>query len=371
MATVGVSKLKKIGKKIEHAARRVFISSLQCRSGNHVLVTKTSEVLQLPANPTILFLRQDRLGDAIISTPVFTELYNKYPAGKFIVLLGENNKGIRDLLPIPCEVEVYRKKPLADMMMLRRLRKKKIDVLIDLIDNPSSTSSILTAAISAKYSVGIEKANASSYAITVPLIDRAKYHIARRIAELLRPFGIDPEHISLRPQLKDLTVKKIQGKAGIVISAGAPDRYIPVKINAEIAEAIIERGFASEVAIYFHPKDRKLAEEIINRTKNQHITLAQPSAVFSEYAKGIVSCEFIVSPDTSAIHLCSAYGIPVMGIYAPFPPELHYWTPIGVPYEMIVQYPDLGSLETSNVIHHIEKLLQTVTPKVQEAVFSE
>ena len=347
------------------------MSSLQFRSRFQKDHAHPTLPLQLSANPTILFLRQDRLGDAIISTPVFIELHKKYPSAHFIMLLGANNCGIADLLPIECEVVVYRKKPFADINMLRKLRKRKIDVLIDLIDNPSSTSSILTAAISANYSIGIEKENSSSYNITVPLVDRAKFHIARRIAELLKPFGIDPEGISLRPTLKNIHVNKIDGRLGLVISAGALNRQVSVKTNAEIATNIISGGFASEVIILFHPKDRKLADEIISRTDDSRITLAPSTHNFSEYAAQLRSCEFVISPDTSALHLCSAYGIPVLGLYAPFPPELHYWTPIGVPYEMIISKPSLESLEASNVIDHFQKLLDKVKSQTPETIFTE
>ena len=144
------STLSKALKKVEIAIRRSFIASLQLRTRFSKESQSPSLTLQLPDNPTILFLRQDRLGDAIISTPVLCELYKKYPKAHFIILLGENNQGIADLLPIPCEVFIYKKKPLEDLSMLQKLRKRRVDVLIDLIDNPSSTSSILTAAISAR-----------------------------------------------------------------------------------------------------------------------------------------------------------------------------------------------------------------------------
>ncbi len=364
------STLSKALKKVEIAIRRAFIASLQLRTRLKKGSLSPSLPLELPDNPTILFLRQDRLGDAIVSTPVFTEIYKKYPNAHFIVLLGENNKGIAELLPIPCETLIYRKSPIADIEMLLGLRRRKIDVLVDLMDNPSSTSSILTAIIAARSSVGIEKANSSSYNVTVPLIDRAKFHIARRLIELLRPFGIDPEVVSLRPQLKDISSQKIEGRIGLVISAGAQSRYVPAQINAETANKIIGAGYASEVKILFHPKDRALAEDILSRTNDTRISLAPATQNFIEYVKQIRSCEYIITPDTSALHLCSAYGIPVVGLYAPFPPELHYWTPIGVPYEMIIQEPSLDSLEANNIIEHLVKLIEKVKPRLNERVLT-
>ncbi len=363
------SQVKKIGKGIEHAIRRTFISSLKFRSR---FKSPPASVLpvDLPENPTILFLRQDRLGDAIVSTPVLVELYKKYPNAHFVILLGDNNKGIAELLPIPCEVVIYRKKPFADSLMLRRLRRRKIDILIDLIDNPSSTSSILITAIAPKFAIGIEKDNSSSYNYTVPLLNRSQFHIARRIAELLRPFGIDTQNLSLQPKLKELTIKRISGKVGIIISAGAPDRYIPQRIIAETAENLLSNGFATEVQLLFHPKDKKLAHEIIKTISDPRIILSEPTYSFLDYAKKIASCEFIISPDTSAIHLCSAYNIPVIGVYAPFPPELHYWTPIGVPYEMIVGRPNLEHLRSEEIMEATQKLVKVIKPQLTEQIFA-
>jgi ADP-heptose:LPS heptosyltransferase len=352
------SKLNKVLKQIEIAIRRGFISSLQFGSRFRKDSQSPSLPLQLPEDPTILFLRQDRLGDAIVSTPVFVELYKKYPSAHFIVLLGENNQGIADLLPIDCEIVVYRKKPFADMNMLRKLRKRNIDVLIDLMDNPSSTSSILTALISARYSIGIQKENSFSYNIIVPLVDRAKLHISRRIAELLRPFGIDPELVSLRAVLKSIPAKKIEGRIGLVISAGVIDRQLLPATNAVIASQIIEKEYVNEVLLFCHPKDRKTAESILNQVNNPFVTLAPLTKSFAEYAGQLQTCEIVITPDTSAVHLCSAYEIPVIVVTNPFPPTLHYWTPIGVAYELIAQAPSVASVNAATVITAFDKLVK-------------
>ncbi|HET9137648.1 MAG TPA: hypothetical protein VFO76_13535, partial [Candidatus Kapabacteria bacterium] len=61
-------------KKIELAIRRAFIFLLSLRSSKANLTT----LPDLGDTPTILFLRQDRLGDAIITTPLLIALRNKY-----------------------------------------------------------------------------------------------------------------------------------------------------------------------------------------------------------------------------------------------------------------------------------------------------
>jgi ADP-heptose:LPS heptosyltransferase len=362
------SKRKKFVKNIEHAARRAFISSLQFRS-RPARITSFAP-LQLPENPTILFLRQDKLGDAIISTPLLAAMSKKFPTAHFIMLLGEKNKGIAGLLPIPCEVIIYKKKFFSDISMLRKLRKRKIDVMIDLMDNPSSTSSILTSMISAKYSIGIKKENSSVYTTLVPLLDRSKYHITRRLLELVRPFGIDPESIPLRAVLKDVPAIKVDGRTGLVISAGVIDRQLLPDVNTEIATEIIARNYAGEVMIFCDPKDRALGESIVKKSHNSQITLAPISKTFSDYAALLRTCEYVITPDTSAVHLCSAYNIPVVVMTNPFPPTLHYWTPVDVPYELIHEV-DVRSLQAATVIERFEKLRETVKHNILETALSE
>ena len=349
------SQIQRILKRGELALRRSFISLLSKRTTQATSIS----TLSLSQKPKILFLRQDRLGDAIISTPLLVAIKEKYPNAEIMMLLGENNKGIAALLPIKCETFIYKKKLLADISLLRVLRKKKIDVLIDLQDNASATSSILIAAIGAKYSVGIEKENASSYNVLVTRLDQSKYHIARRIAELLTPFGIDPNALSLRPTLKDIAFKEVEDRVGMVFSAGAADRYIPIAKSAEIAKAVIETGLPSEILIFFHPKDEMYVREIVDIVNDPRVRPSPTTNSFEDYASLLRSCSVVVTPDTSAVHVCSAYKIPVLMIAKTFPPTLHYWTPIGVEYRMISKN-NLSEVDVKEVLSFYQQLHSSV-----------
>lgn len=351
-------------KHIEIAIRKAFIRLLMLRSQKETPPLP----LELGETPTILLLRQDRLGDAIITTPLLLALKAKYPKAKFMMLLGENNKDIAPLMPFEMEFVLYRKHILEDLKMLRKLRHRKIDVLIDLMDNPSATSSMLTAMIAAKYSVGIQKENASMYNVLVPLLDRAKHHVTRRITELASAFGIDPETINLKPTLKSQNVQQISGRIGLNISAGAESRCATTDTNSRIAKGLIHEHLASEVIIFSHPSDRKKAEAILQIANDKQITLAPKTATFSEFAAQVTQCEILITPDTSALHIASAYGIPVVGLYAPFPSWLHYWTPIGVEYEMIIQEPNLSALEAEPVISAVKLLRKKIETSLEQTI---
>lgn len=346
-------------KQIELAGRRFIIAVLNRKKRE----TVTSFPLPLPDNPTILFLRQDRYGDAIISTPIIAAIAERYPQANLSILLGENNKDIGDLLPFRCETYVYRKQLRADIKMLRSLRKRKIDVLIDMTDNPSATSSIMTAMIGAKYSIGIEKENAESYNVLVERLDRGTVHISRRIAELLRPFGIDPSGVDLRPTLIGAPTK-VPGRIALNIS-GKPTRYLRPEVNAELAKLLASDDNCNEVLVFSTPSDAADAAKVVALASDDKVQAAPMTKSFAEFARMIATCEYIVTPDTSVVHLGSAFNTPMVVWYDAAPPTLHHWTPVGVPYEMLVKAPSI-SLIAEQIYAKFQLLIRKMQPVREE-----
>ena len=152
---------------------------------------------------------------------------------------------------------MYRKNLATDIALLWTIRKIQVDVLIDLQDNASATSSIITAAVSARYSIGIEKENASSYNVLAKRLDQKTVHISRRIAELLRPLGIDPDTISLQPKLNIPIPPRIAGRIAVNISVGKPSCWVPPHVQSQICALVSSVPDTQEVLVFAHPKDKK------------------------------------------------------------------------------------------------------------------
>lgn len=47
-------------------------------------------------------------------------------------------------------------------------------------------------------------------------------------------------------------------------------------------------------------------------------------------------CTFLITPDTSAVHLAAAFGVPLVVLYVQSNKGLRVWDPYGVEYESIV-----------------------------------
>ena len=339
-------------KPIELFFRRAFLRSLG-RKGRKRPNALDAESL-IPESPSILILRQDRLGDVLMSTFFLAALREHYPKSRIAMLLGKNNREVIPLLPFPCETFLYSKNLLADFKMLRKIRHEKFDMVIDLTDKASVTSSILLSQIGAKLRVGIEKENSVVYDITVPRPSQTEVHITERVAKLLRPFGIDPATVDRRPRL-NLNVQRQKGRVGLNVSSRTVDRSAPASASAEIARGALALGF-SEVIVFAAPHDRSRGEETVQIANDPRINLAEQKPTFSEFAEQIASCEYLITVDTSVIQIAAAAGIPMVLMFKPMSDE-HPWTPVGVPYEFYTQHPSLASLEPQPVLDLFKKLI--------------
>src|SRR5581483_1225578 len=311
--TMAISSLKPV----ELFIRRTFLFLLRTFGGK-----RSKKNLEIPPSPSILLLRQDRLGDVLMSTFVLEALRKKYPNSRIALLLGKNNTGVIPLLPFEIEIYVYRKNFFRDLKMLRSVRRSKFDVALDLTDKASVTSSVLLTLIGATVRVGIEKENSVVYDITVPRPSQTEVHITERVSELLRPFDIDPSKIDKAPTLR-LNVRRKGGLVGLNVSSRTADRSAPPAASAEIAQGVLNMGFR-EVEVFAAPHDRFRGEETVRLANNDRIRLAPEVKTFAEFAEQVAGCEYLITVDTSIIQIAAAARIPMVLMFKPMTDE-HPW----------------------------------------------
>ena len=96
------------------------------------LTRKNSIDFDIKKAKNILFLRYDRIGDMVITTPVFRELKLVYPDINIIVLASKDNQGVLANNPYVDKVFINHKNNLlSDLLLLLKLRKQKLDVCVE------------------------------------------------------------------------------------------------------------------------------------------------------------------------------------------------------------------------------------------------
>lgn len=303
----------------------------------------------------ILLIRLNRIGDALVTTPLLYELKKNLNC-KITVLASSYNYFIFDNPLLTDEVIVFNKKLQRISTLIKLINKNKYDVIIDLHDDVSTTVSYLIAFSKCKYKIGLQKGTEKLYTNTIAKLDSSKHHIIERMMEFTKPFKISynptkiniiyspkPESISIVDSYieKHFPVKNFL--LGINISAGSDARFWGLMNYKELISYLNNYGI--NIVLLCIEKDLKYAWEIAGRD----IPIFYRNS-FDEFTAMISKLNFLITPDTSIVHIASAFQIPLFGLYVKYNTNDIVWFPYKSDYEVIITTePTLKNIEYSLV----------------------
>ncbi len=272
----------------------------------------------------ILLLRHDRIGDVMVSVPFIKLLREVFPIVELDILLSENNiAAAAAVKPYVNNIYVYKKDFISIIKLLRQLNKSKYDMIIDLFDNSSTTSSMIIKFANPLYSLGINKNNYYSYSHIVPLLNKNKHHIVERIAQLILPFGINPlsQDLKLSYPLTDELINSAKNylsncnskfKIGINLSGSNRSKFWGTENYIEFIKYINNIYPHFDVVLFYTKEYEADSNEIIANCK---CFKAPTGKSFDEYAAMLSLCKVILTPDTAAVHIAAAFAIPCIGLF--------------------------------------------------------
>ncbi len=351
-------------KNIEIGFRRLLIRILSRLVRRRAVIAATTDFNSCK----FLFVRQDRIGDVLISTPLFQALKNHYPGAILDVLLSVNNHFALDNDPLIRKRWIYKKNVISAIRMIRAIRREKYDFVIDLMDNPSATSTVICLLSGSQCNIGLDKENAYVYDVTVPLLSRKHVHIVDRIAQLLRPFRIDPANESLHVRytvggparqfaadvLNRLALRP--GKiVGINISAGHEVRFWGIDNFRSLISQLRHKTPRRPILLLFKPQHESLAKDIVHGFEDVYLSPLTHS--FDEFAALISVLGLLITPDTSAVHLAAAFDIPSVVLYVQSDKSLRIWDPYKSPsVSLVADIDDLRVIPPGDVVRAASKL---------------
>jgi ADP-heptose:LPS heptosyltransferase len=305
----------------------------------------------------ILFIRLNRIGDALITTPLLFELKRKLNCN-ITVLASSQNYFIFNNHLLTDEIIVFNKKSKSIFSLIKLLNKKKYDVIVDLHDDVSTTVSYIIAFSNCKYKIGLDKENNKLYTNVISKLDASSHHVIERIIELAKIFNVNPDsdkiNIIYTPQNDSMKIaesfikkhyKEKNLLIGINISAGSDARFWGVNNFKELISLL--RGYGVNILLLCLERDLKNAWEIAGRDIQ---IFYRP--LFDEFAAMVKHMDFLFTPDTSIVHIASAFKIPVFGIYVKYNTPDIIWYPYKSPFEaLITTEPTLENVSFDLVKH--------------------
>lgn len=325
-------------KKLEHGFKHfVFaLSRLYLKKGREFATIDPQAI------KNVLFIRPEKLGDMVISLPVFHNLKKLYPHINIYTICSPRNIAIVKEDAVITKNFLYTKNFFKDLGMLRQVRKLKIDVVADMICDDSITALFLTQYSSpSAWRIGLGKTRHQEY-YDFNYVYRTEdaSHVVDNTIKLLTAMGIDTDSLdkhvppTIRPEYQKhaddfiASVKEENASLliGLNLSAGRPTRVWQDEKNTELTNRLLSTYPDCQIIVSSDPSERDRAEKFTAQFSNRvhlipkGLNLLEVSAILSRL-------NLLITPDTSLVHIARAFKVPVIGLYTQFGKNFRLWKP--------------------------------------------
>jgi heptosyltransferase-2 len=286
----------------------------------------------------IAVIQPKMIGDVLITSVVFEELKQKFPAAELHFIVNKNTIPVLENNPFIDKIIILdpsTEKGLSGFIkQMKRIRVEKYDIIID---SYSKLKTALFCKLSlAKKTISFHKSY-SRFFYTDTII-RTKYSISTATKavehrlQLLTTLGIDFQVIKPKLYLLDserenaIHTLKQNGidlkKPLIMISAigSSEAKTYPLHYMAEVIDAIAENK-SVQILFNYIPNQKNIALELYNLCQLE----TRKKIFFDIYAKSLrefmgftSQCDALIGNEGGAINMAKALDIPTFTIFSPF-----------------------------------------------------
>ncbi len=327
---------------------------------------RVAKVKPVPANfEKVLFVRLNRIGDALVTTPLIKYLSENFNFEIHILADRKNFFAFKNN-PAVDKIIVFQKGIKGIMETLKQINKRQYDCIVDMHDDVSTTVSYFIASSNAKYKFALEKENHKLFTHTIKKLDPSEHHVVERNLELIKLFNpkaeVSEKNIAIYPTEEELDkVERIIEKnfnkprffAGINISAGNVARFWSVERYEQLIQFFLQ--YDINLILLSSPAD----VETLDYLSDKYEVHSFFTKSFTEFSAMISKLDFLFTPDTSTVHLASAFKIPMFGLYVKYNTDNVIWYPYQTEYEAIVtEEPNFNNLSFEEVITKLKPFLE-------------
>ncbi len=308
--------------------------------------TYTKDDLSTSSIKKILVIRLDRIGDMVITTPIFRALKEKWPDVQVTVLTNPVNKNIVINNPFIDCVLVYdkenkHKRPNSRLTFFRSIREREFDLVIDPHLDYELNTSLITRFLGSRFRLGFEFAGRGifyniRYHPNVFPASTEKKHMIDYDLDLLSCLGIEAQkrepEIFLTADEKGIA-SKLLVKNGVnpesrIIGIHPGGHYEsqrwPIKEFAAISDCLIAR-YGIKVIFFVGREEKQLMSEFKNYAVKTPIILEGLS--LREFMSTLSHCSLFLCNNSGPLHIATALNVPTVSTMGPTIP--YHWWPRG------------------------------------------
>ncbi len=285
--------------------------------------------------PRILIVRLSAVGDVIQSMPIACALRERFP-GAFLAWAVEARAGqllqghetLDQVISLP---RGWLKSPGGVWQLRRLLRGLRFDVAIEA--QGLTKAAILARLSGARRRIGFGRpwGRELSRWFNTETVDTPGPHIVQRNLQLLQPLGIVsptvrflvPEHAKIgRGRVEILAHAGLEREFAVInTGAGWPSKLWPADRFAAVAAHLGTAWNVPTLVVWAGQTEREIGQQIVAGSQG-YAQLAAPTTlpVLAALAR---RAKVFVSSDTGPLHLAAAVDTPCVGLFGPWPSEVH------------------------------------------------
>jgi len=284
----------------------------------------------------LLIIQLRRIGDVLLSTPVVRAIRLRYPRIHLAFLTESESRSLLENNPMLDELMVWESgqysNPAHIIRILRGLREKRFDTVIDLQGSPRTASAALWSG--AKNRVGFDyRGRKLFYNIKVKRDPLPKYGSAFKL-DILKPLGLISD--DFKPEIY-LTAEAIAWgkrffsryqladsdfKVALSPASRRPYKRWPLENFSKLASWLASH-FGAKVILLWGPGERSIADKVAENA-GANVLVSDQTQSLQEVAALIQSCNLFIGNDNGLKHITTAVGTPTFTIYGPSDPAS--WT---------------------------------------------
>ena len=294
----------------------------------------------------ILVIKLDRIGDMVMTTPIFRALKEKWPNAQISVLANPINKNVIINNPFINCILVYDRENKyksfnSRLIFFRDIRGREFDLVIDPYLDYELKTSFITRFVGNKFRLGFEFAGREIFynirhpAKAFPVFTEEK-HTVDFYSDLISCLGVKADRqqpeIFLTSDEKEAACQLLKSKGlwpedkiiGIHPGAHYESQRWPVKRFAAVSDYLKTR-YNVNVILCTGPEENHLLSEFINYTDESPIVFENMDQ--RQFMSVLSYCKLFLCNNSGPLHIATALNIPTVSTMGPTIPFL--WWPYG------------------------------------------
>jgi len=291
----------------------------------------------------VLIIRPEKIGDTICMLPMIRALNNAFPGVQIDIYASTYNNFMFRYMPEVSNVYTkYRKKnPIKTFRNILRMRSNCYDLAIDTIDlRFGKVLALLT--ISPDWLIGTNE-HTNRYGIGpadlnlyYKLVTWKNIHMTDMLLEFLGPLGIQDGNGRMFFPVGEEATENAKAfiapyadrtLVGLNADATSAERSLQDSEICSICKKLTAEDPDITILLFSSPGRRQHMQNIIENGDLENVLCETGTRNIFDASALAGLMRVIISPDTSFIHIASAFNVSTVAIFQNDPVHLKYWAP--------------------------------------------